>query len=59
MRERFVKSKQWAYAIVGLAVVAILVAAYFVFYGGNPSQDAESAQRSWEYFSWSAAAGAF
>jgi len=38
-----VKSKQWVYAIVGIAVVAILVAAYVVFYGGNSTQDANAA----------------
>ena len=37
------KSKQWVYAIVGIAVVAILVAAYVVFYGGNSTQDANAA----------------
>ena len=29
------KRNQWLYGIVGIAVVVVLVAAYFVFYGGN------------------------
>ena len=37
------KNKQWIYAIVGVAIVAVLVAAYFVFYGGGPDQDANAA----------------
>jgi protein-disulfide isomerase len=38
-----VKSKQWLYAIVGIAIVAVAVAAYFVFYGGTPEETADAA----------------
>ncbi|HSC19799.1 MAG TPA: thioredoxin domain-containing protein [Rhizomicrobium sp.] len=37
------KSKQWVYAIVGVAIVAVLVAAYFVLYGGGQGEDANAA----------------
>jgi len=36
----FVKRNQLLYGIVGIAVIAVLVAAYFVFYGGSSSTDA-------------------
>jgi protein-disulfide isomerase len=38
-----VKSKQWLYAIVGIAIVAVAVATYFVFYGGAPEETADAA----------------
>jgi protein-disulfide isomerase len=38
-----VKSKQWVYAIVGIALVAVAVAAYFVLYGGTPEEVADAA----------------
>lgn len=37
------KNRQWVYAVVGVAVIAVLVAAWFVFYGSNSSQDASAA----------------
>ena len=37
------KSKQWVYAIVGVAIVAVLVAAYFVLYGAGQGEDANAA----------------
>ena len=37
------KNKQWIYAVVGVAIVAVLAAAYFVLYGGSSSEDANAA----------------
>jgi protein-disulfide isomerase len=34
-----VKRNQLIYGIVGIAVIAVLIAAYFAFYGGNSSSD--------------------
>jgi protein-disulfide isomerase len=41
-----VTRKQLLYGIVGLAIIAVLAAAYFVFYGGSSNEVAESGERA-------------
>jgi protein-disulfide isomerase len=42
----FVTRKQLLYGVVGIAVIGLLVAAWFVFYGGGGSSDTETTDRA-------------